>query len=421
MIDHDEPAIYIYDNPEYENKENIDIYSEIETKKGKNQLLEQMKDRGKNIELLRITPNDVIDRLEIEVLSLVNNYKSNYLENKILLRDFIEKSSSVETKRVCLMYLLGGGTLGYHFLNENGSLKSMLDIDEEILKLLSWKGMSFNDYFSLNRIWKNMNYSSWVLLKVMNRSEFVKKYLHYWFKNIYENKLPLTSASVFFLYYSTNIFEKIVKVITSVFIIGYLSIYLYEAFYTREEVNIINTSVDNLEHNDGIDKETKKKILLFKNEYIKLEQEIKKMRILPDQELEKEIHEQLSKTYFLGIKRKQNRLITFLIKYLQTPLPLSVLYMEMRHQGIIIPLAIYFFNYKGEVRPVRDIVCCILIISRNFKPEDYSHLKNPGIVSRSRKENLVGEFNGGSNLKNIYSRKKKKSDNKKKTAKHVVI
>lgn len=418
MIDHDEPAIYIYDNPEYENKVDIDIYSEIESKQGKELLIKQMREKGKNIESLRVTPTNVIDELEIEILSLVNDYKNNYLENKILLRDLIKKSSSVETKRICLIYLLGGGTLGYHFVNENGSLKSMLELDEEISKLLSWKGMTFNDYFSLNKIWKHMNYSSWILLKVMNRSSFVQDYLQHWFQNIYNNKLSLTAASIFFLYYSGNTFQKVMKMIGSAFILGYLSIYLYEAFYTVEEVEIINKTVNNLQQNDGIDKETKKNIVSFKQEYIQLEKDIKKLRLLPDQELEKEINKQFTKASFLGIKRKDNRLIDFLIKYLKTPLPLSVMYMEMRQDGIVVPLSLYFFNYKGEVRPIRDIICCILIISSNFKPEEYSHLKNPEVVSHSRKENLVGQLLGGSeNSRNIHSKKKKHANNKKITAK----
>jgi len=418
MIDHDEPAIYIYDNPEYENKVDIDIYSEIETKEGKDLLIKQMKEKSQNIESLRVTPINILDDLEIEILSLVNEYKSDFLENKILLRDLIKKSSSVETKRVCLMYLLGGGTLGYHFLNENGSLKSMLELDEEISKLLSWKGMTFNDYFSLNKIWKNMNYSSWILLKVMNRSTFVQDYLQHWFNNISKNKLSVTAASVFFLYYSGNTFQKIIKTISSVLILGYLSIYLYEAFYTVEEVEILNKTVDDLQKNDGIDKETKKNILSFKQEYIQLEKAIRKLSLLSDQELEQQINDQFTKVFLLGIKRKDNRLINFLIKYLKTPLPLSVMYMEMRQKGIVIPLSIYFFNFKGEVRPVRDIICCILIISSNFKVSEYSHLKNPEVVSHSRKKNLVGEFFGGSeNFRNTRSRKKKYTDTKKKTAK----
>lgn len=415
MIDNNEPATYIYDNPEYENKVDIDIYSEIETKQGKDLLIKQMKEKSQNIESLRVTPTNIIDELEIEILSLVKDYKNNYQENKILLRDLIKKSSSVETKRVCLMYLLGGGTLGYHFLNENGSLKSMLELDEEISKLLSWKGMTFNDYFSLNKIWKNMNYSSWILLKVMNRSSFVTQYLQQWFSNIDNKKLSITSASIFFLYYSGNIFQKVMNMIGSALILGYLSIYLYEAFYTIEEVNIINKTVDDLQDNNGIDKETQKNILSFKQEYLQLEKNIQDLRLLSDLELEQEIDRRFTKDSFLGIKRKDNRLINFLIKYLKNPLPLSVMYMEMRQNGIVVPLSLYFFNNKGEIRPIRDIICCILIISNNFNPEEYAHLKNPEVVSQSRKENLVGQFFGGAS--NIYSRKKKKRETKKKTAK----
>lgn len=422
MIDQDEPAIYIYDNPEYKIKENINIYSEIGTNKGKDLLIKQMKEKKKNIDSSGLSPLNIIDNLEIEILSLVNDYKSNYLENKILLRDLIKKSSSIETKRICLIYLLGGGSLGYHFLNENGSLKSMLEIDDEIMNLLSWKGMSFNDYFTLNKIWKKMNYSSWVILKIMNRSQFVKSYLEYWFKNIYENKLSLTAASIFFLYYSGNTFGKIIKFIASMFIIGYLSIHLYEAFYTLEEVNIVNNSVDNLNNNNSIDKQTKKKILVFKSDYIKLENEIQKMKIMSDLELEEVINKQFPESSLFGLNKKKNKLNIFLLKYLQNSFPLSVFYMEMRQQGIMIPLAIYFFNNKGEVRPIRDIICSILIISKNFNHDNFSHLVNPEIVPQSRQMNLAGEFLGGSkNNKRYFSKKKQKHYLRKKTAKRSVF
>lgn len=414
VVDLDEPAIYIYDNPDYDSYSEMELYNTIRTQEGQKMLIDQVKDKNKEVEDKRISMDDIIDELEIGVLSLVNDYKSDYLENQILLRKMIKNNSNLDSKRMCLIYLLGGSTLGYHFFNQDGSFKSEFELDEEITKLLSWKGMTFHDYFTLNKIWKNLNITTWTLLKIMNNSQFVLDYLHHWFKNTYTKNLSLAAGSLFFSYFAGSNFHKIMASI-SLFIIGYLSLYLYEGSYTVEEVNIINKNTDSINENNGIDEDTKKKIILFKKEYFQLETEIDKFRSLPDEDLEHNIHEYITKKNIFRGRRKDNKLVMFLLEFLHNNYTPNEMYIKIRKNGILIPLAIYFFNKKGEIRPVRDIICCILVIAMNFKEDEYSHLKNPEVVSDSRKKNLVGNnyFGGGNKSNNIRSKKRKKSGLKK--------
>lgn len=419
VVDLDGPAIFIYDNPDYDGDTEEKMYNIVESEEGQKILVEQLKETNKKIDEKRVLKDNFIDELEIGVLSLVNDYQSNYLENQILLRNIIRKNSNLESKRMCLIYLLGGGTLGYHFFNDDGTFKNMYELDEEITKLLSWKGMTFNDYFTLNKIWKKVNISSWTLLKIMNSSKFVLDYLHHWFKNTYTKNLSLAAASLFFTYFTEKSFPNILVSI-SIFIIGYLSLYLYEGAYTVEEVNIINRNKDSIQENNGIDKHTKKKIILFKSDYSKLESEINKLRSLPDEDIEQNINEHISKKNIFRGRSKDSKLVSFLIKYLHSDYSPNDMYVNIRKNGILVPLAIYFFNKKGEMRPVRDVICCIMVIAMNFRESEYSHLKNPEVVSKSRKSDLVGAkyFGGGhKNTNNFMSRKKKKKGLKK-TFKH---
>ena len=414
VVDLDEPAIYIYDNPDFDSNSELDIYNSIRTQEGQQMLIEQVKDKNKEIENKRILMDDIIEELEIGVLSLIHDYGNDYMENQILLREKIKSNSNLESKRMCLIYLLGGSTLGYHFFNQDGSFKSEFELEEEITKLLSWKGMTFHDYFTLNKVWKNINITTWTLLKIMNNSQFVRDYLYHWFKNTYVKNLSLAAGSLFFSYFASSSFQKIMVSI-SLFVIGYLSLYIYEGAYTLEEVNIINKNCDNINENNGIDKETKENIISFKREYFQLETEINKFRSLPDEEIEQNIHKYITKKNIFRGKQKDNKLVNFLLKYLHNNYTPNKMYVDIRENGIMIPLAIYFFNKKGEIRPVRDIICCILIIAMNFRENEYRHLKNPQVVSNSRKSNLVGNtfLGGGPNSNNIKSRKIKKSGLKK--------
>ena len=389
-IDSDGPAIYIYDNPRFVNTEELDFYETIETPEGKQELIKRIKDKNNDLNTGVFANFELIDELEVSILSLVDDYSSDYLENQVLLKDTIKKSSNIETKRKCLMYLLGGGTLGYHFFNKDGSFKSMLEIDEEINKLLSWKGMTFQDYFTLNKVWKEMSFKLWLLLKIMSRSKFVLDYLHHWFKNTFVKNLSLAAASLFFISYGGNTFENIMISI-SVLVIGFLSIHLYEGAYTVEEVNIINNNVEYIqESNTGVTEETKQRILLFKEEYSDLDQEIKNMRQLSDKDLEKEIHTHIQSKIIFKIKRKNKRLIEFLINILKSVTSIGEMYVEIRKLGILVPLAIYFFDKNGSARTVRDSICSIIIVSKHFIEEEYTHLKNPEVVPSYRKKNLVG-------------------------------
>lgn len=418
VVDLDEPAIYIYDNPDFDGYSELEIYNTIRTQEGQQMLIEQVKDKNKEIEDKRILMDDIIEELEIGVLSLIHDYGSDYRENQILLREKIKSNSNLESKRMCLIYLLGGSTLGYHFFNQDGSFKSEFELEEEITKLLSWKGMTFHDYFTLNKIWKNINITTWTLLKIMNNSQFVKDYLYHWFKNTYVKNLSLAAGSLFFSYFASGPFKKIMVSI-SLFVIGYLSLYLYEGAYTVEEVNIINKNYDNINENNGIDKKTKENIISFKREYFQLETEINKLRSLPDEEIEHHIQEYITKKNIFQGEHKNNKLVKFLLKYLYNSYTPNEMYVDIRKNAILIPLAIYFFNKKGEIRPVRDIICCILIMAMSFRENEYKHLKNPQVVSNSRKSDLVGKtfFGGSSNSYIIKSRKRKKSGLKK-TFKH---
>ena len=66
------------------------------------------------------------------------------------------------------------------------------------------------------------------------------------------------------------------------------------------------------------------------------------------------------------------------------------MYVEIRKLGILVPLAIYFFDKNGSARTVRDSICSIIIVSKHFIEEEYTHLKNPEVVPSYRKKNLVG-------------------------------
>ena len=417
VVDLDEPAIYIYDNPDFDSNSELDIYNSIRTQEGQQMLIEQVKDKNKEIENKRILMDDIIEELEIGVLSLIHDYGNDYMENQILLREKIKSNSNLESKRMCLIYLLGGSTLGYHFFNQDGSFKSEFELEEEITKLLSWKGMTFHDYFTLNKIWKNINITTWTLLKIMNNSQFVKDYLYHWFKNTYVKNLSLAAGSLFFSYFASNPFKKIMVSI-SLFVIGYLLLYLYEGAYTVEEVNIINKNYDSINKNNGIDKKTKENIIYFKKEYFQLETEINKLRSLPDEEIEHNIQEHITKKNIFQGKHKDNKLVKFLLKYLYNNYTPNEMYVDIRKNAILIPLAIYFFNKKGEVRPVRDIICCIIIMAMSFRENEYRHLKNPQVVSNSRKSDLVGKtFFGGSPTNYILKSRKRKKSGLKKTLK----
>lgn len=390
-VDPDGPAVFIHPNPVYQDSQEFDFYKIIETTEGKDELVKQIKREDENIERRRLVKNDLIDELEIEVLSLVNDYSQNYQENKILLRNTIKQSYNIQTKRKCLIHLLGGGTLAYHFLNNDGSYKTMYELDEEINKLLSWKGMTFQDYFIYNKIWKEMSFKLWLLLKIMSKSKFVLDYLHEWFKNTIVKSLSLAAASIYFLHYGENTYKNVMFSI-SILVIGFLSIYLYEGAYTLEEVNTINKNVIHIqENNNGITKETKEKIKLFKEEYAQLEKQIKVMREKSNDSLRIEIQQTIMKRNIFNLKRKNKRLIDFLLKYLDKESSLSEIYTEIRKQGILIPLAIFFFDNNGNIRSSRDIICCIMVISQHFLDNEYEHLKNPEIVPSYRKRNLVGK------------------------------
>ena len=73
-VDPDGPAVFIHPNPVYQDSQEFDFYKIIETTEGKDELVKQIKREDENIERRRLVKNDLIDELEIEVLSLVNDY-----------------------------------------------------------------------------------------------------------------------------------------------------------------------------------------------------------------------------------------------------------------------------------------------------------------------------------------------------------
>ena len=197
-IDFNEPATFIYSNPDFDHLQDRNIYETLETPEGKEKVNQEIRVRDSNIEEKRVDKDRLIDNLEAEILSFLQHLYINEEDSGLKLGEIITKTQNIETKRMCLIYLLGGGTLGYHFFNDNGSLKSTFEIQMEINNLISWKGISFEDYFMLNRVWTKMNKPTWILLKIMNKSKFVLDYLKKWFQNIYVKNLSLAAASLFF-------------------------------------------------------------------------------------------------------------------------------------------------------------------------------------------------------------------------------
>lgn len=397
-----------------------------------------------------IKKKELFDRLELEALLNLNFIDtSDYKTNQQYFKDHVlGDNSNADIIRMWLMHLLGGGVLADHFINKDGSLKQKVTIENEIVRLTSWRGTATNDYWLHQRIVKMLKSTS---LKSAYAFSFIKqiyKFIESWIfyttsiKNKKAGLMKVASLGTTFLVLSNGYLDNLsflkhlrkikgfsllldqinyeqTSSILSKALNGLVSfgglvslfsaiIAFYESFYYQIERDQINKYLK-----EGIDESTKTKMFLFKDILGKYDSEINHQATLTNEEILNSLNKYYVKNKTeSGWFRSSNSYSTQVYEFLSKSLDLEnrkEFYQQFRKKIPIIPYAIYFFNQKGEPRTVRETICAIIVGLNHLDNKTYKELRDFNIVSEKRQKNLMSKGGAKKSQKICHNLKKKKN------------
>ena len=395
---------------------------------------------------LEIKNKNLLDKLELDALLNLNIIDStNYSNNQKYFKDtVVGDNANPDITRMWLMHLIGGGMLASHFINKNGTLRSKKNIENDILRITSWRGTVANDDWLYQRLSKSINY---YILKSAIISSFIKQIISfiqswvYYISSIKSRKSGLIKTaslgSTLLIIYSGAIdnfpainqlkkipgveflidqieneqtydkissYTKALLSFTSILTILSALIALYDTFYYHIERDQIRKYL-----NEGIDESTKTKMFIFKDSFLLFDQDIKKLEANHDDHIinklnKAHIKNQKHSGWFTKKNSFGKKIYNLLIEQLEKNNP-EEFYIKFRTQIPIIPYAIYFFNQKGEPRTVRQTICAIIIGLEHIDSNTFKELRKYDIISKKRQKDLRA-YSGGK------SKKRKTKSNK---------
>jgi len=421
----EEPDIFIYKNPNYvkeiiQKNRTVEILGEEKEPVKLNLLKKKTKDKKGFLENLNEKKTEIrnpddelklsIHKFETSVFNFIYEINDNNEENKKIFNEKIQSSSNPNLKRMYYLYILGGESSASHFFNSNGSYKTSYQIEKEILHILKSQTIELTNYLSDNIAYnKENNYKRYILLNGIRAF----KHLIYYISNFIKTKINY--KGILFLY--ALIYYYLEKYSLFVSISGLSLLLIIKLIFNFIDLETFKNNFMHYKDNNELSQEFKSKIKLFTDEFILLDKKIDDLKTKQDEVLIKDIHKYISSTDSF-FSSKKSKLGSFLIKNLEKAENPNEFYLESLKSNLFIPLSIYFFNSIGEERTVREIICSIIIISRDFDSRDYSNLKvaDSNVIKYSDKKNLLKTFKGGNNL---YKKKSQKKIIKNKSKKQV--
>ncbi len=429
-------------------KKNIEEKIQIEVDKA----LQEMSNKKNDSLELELRNKNLLDKLELDALLNLNVIDtSDYKNNQKYFKDtIVGDNSNSDITRMWLMHLIGGGMLASHFINKNGTLINKKTIEKDILRLTSWNGTTLNDNFLHERIGKTFNY---YLLKSALVANFIKKIVTfikswvYYIASVRNTKSGLIKVaslgSTLLVIYSgaldnfpamkylekipgvdyllekigdqqtenqiSSISKAILSYTTILALFSFL-ISLYDSFYYTIERDQIKKYL-----NEGIDESTKTRMFIFKDSFLKFDQNINHLESKDDEfiinKLNKaHIKNQKESGWFNQSNSFGKKIYDLLIDQLKKD-NREDFYKKIRDNVPIIPYAIYFFNQKGEPRSVRQSICAIIVGLENIDSDTFKELRNYDIILEKRQKDLRS-YRGGKSIKKLKNIKKKKYSKK---------
>ncbi len=432
----------------------IQIEKEVE-KKIEHAIKDLEKEKNKSLEM-ELKQKHLFDKLEIDALLNLNiidteNYKNNqeYIKNSL-----IGDKANTDITRMWLMHLLGGGMLASHFIDKNGSLYKKEKIENEILRITSWKGTTENDSWFYHILGKGVKST---FLKAAYFTSFFKqiyKFIESWvfyissIRNTKSGLIKTASLGSTMLVLYSGAFDnfpaltylekipganilidqikseesmnKISKIasgilaFTSLITIFSAIIAFYESFYYTIEREQIKKFL-----NEGISQSEKSQMFIFKDSFQKFDQMVIELQSNSDEYIvnylnKAHIKNRKESGWFTSANSYGRRVYDILTKYL-TKNNREEFYVICRKEVPIIPYAIYYFNQKGEPRTVRETICSIIIGLDSIDTKVFKELRSFNIISEKRQKDLSPYTGGNNSVKNNKNIIKKKSFKKFKT------
>lgn len=422
---------------------------EVAVQEQVNKALEDLEKKRKEESDIDIKTKDLLDKLEIDALLNLNiidssDYKTNqeYFKNNIL-----GDNSNPDITRMWLMHLLGGGMLATHFINKNGSLRDKIAIDNEILRITSWKGTTTNDYWLYQKLIKIFHSAS---LKSAYAFSFIKqiyKFIENWvfyissIRNKKSGLIKTASLGSTLLILYTGYFDQLPilkylekipgvqiileqikseesssilsKTLSSIAAFGGLVtifsaiIAFYESFYYNIEREQIKKYL-----NEGISESTKTQMFIYRDTLKNFDFKIKELAKTSDEEIlnilnRAHIKNQKDSGWFSNANSYGKKIYNLLSSYLSKT-NREEFYINFKKNLPIVPYAIYFFNQKGEPRTVRDSICAIMVGLDGIDSNTFKELRHTTVISEKRQKDLV-PYTGGKTLKKKNIKRKTKT------------